>query len=144
MSANFADILNTRVEDIEKPKPRPVGTYIGVVTSQPELKEIGQKNTLAAIFEVKLIAPGADIDMQALNEAGGIGDRPLRVTQFLTKDALWRLKEYFKALGLDAESGSVGELLPQTVGRQAVYKIKHRPSQDGTVLYEEVDSYAAL
>lgn len=141
---NFTDILNTPVNEIEKPKPRPAGTYIGVVTKNPEITKVGQKETMAAIFYVKFIAPGPDIDASSLAEAGGLGDRELRITQFLTKEALWRLKEFFVALGLDADSGTVGELLPQTVGRQAHFKIKHRPSQDGTQLYEEFDSAAAL
>lgn len=143
--STFEDILNTPVSAVEKPKPRPVGTYVGVVVKAPEITKVGKNETLAAKFEVKLTAPGPDVDTDALREMGGIGDRPLRFNQFLTKDALWRLKEFLSALGLDTEgTASIGELLPQTVGRQAYYKIKHRPSQDGSELYEEMESVAAL
>jgi len=145
MSANFTDILNTPMGNIEKPKPRPVGTYIGVVTKAPEIKKIGQKETLAAIFDVKVISPGPDIDASELAAAGGIGERHLRVTQFLTEDALWRLKNFLLALGIEDDARStIGQLLSQVPGRQAMFKIKHRPSQDGSELYEEVDSVAAL
>jgi hypothetical protein len=144
MSANFTDILNTPMSDIAKPKPRPVGTYVGVVTKAPEIKKIGQKETLAAIFDVKVISPGPDIDASELAAAGGIGERHLRVTQFLTEDALWRLKNFLLALGLEDDGSSIGKLLAETPGRQALFKIKHRPSQDGSELYEEVDSVAAL
>lgn len=143
--STFEDILNTPVNAVEKPKPRPAGTYYGIVAKSPEIKKIGKNETLAAVFEIKLVRPGDDVDQDSLQEAGGIGERPLRVTQFLTKDALWRLVDFFKALGMDTESGdSISELLPQTMGRQALFKIRHRPSQDGTELYEEFDSAAAL
>ena len=141
---SFESILNTPMSDIAKPKPRPVGTYIGVVTKAPEIKKIGPKETLAAIFDVKVISPGPDIDASELAAAGGIGERHLRVTQFLTEDALWRLKNFLLALGLEDDGSSIGKLLAETPGRQALFKIKHRPSQDGSELYEEVDSVAAL
>ncbi len=141
--SNFADILSTPMSAVEKPKPRPVGSYIGVVVGQPKIEKIGQKETLAAIFTIKLLAPGPDIDTTQLAEAGGIGERTVRLTQFLTQDALWRTKAFLTALGLE-DTGTVGELLMQTTGRQALFKIRHRPSQDGAELYEEVDSVAAL
>lgn len=143
MSANFQDVLNTPMSSVEKPKPRPVGTYHGIVVGQPDIKKIGQKETLAAIFEVKLLSPGPDVDAEALAEAGGIGERTVRVTQFLTKDALWRLKEFLLALGIEESNEPIGALLAQTPNRRALFKIKHRPSQDGSSLYEEVDSVLA-
>jgi len=141
--SSFQDILSTPMSAVERPKPRPVGSYVGVVVGQPEIKKIGQKETLAAIFTIKLLAPGPDIDASQLADAGGIGERTVRLTQFLTQDALWRTKQFLEALGLE-DTGTVGELLMQTTGRQALFKIKHRPSADGTDLYEEVDSVAAL
>lgn len=143
--STFEDILNTPVSSVEKPKPRPVGTYVGIIAKPPTIEKVGKNETLAAKFEAKLVSPGPDVDADALRESGGIGERPVRFNMFLTKDALWRLKEFLGALGLDTEgSESIGQLLPQTVGRQAYFKIKHRPSQDGTELYEELDSTAAL
>lgn len=144
MAGNFEDILNTPMSDVEKPKPRPVGTYVGVVTKAPEIKKIGQKETLAAIFEIKLLQPGADVAIDQLQEAGGIGERTVRLTQFLTADALWRLKSFLEALGIQDDGRPIGAYLPETVGRQALYKIKHRPSPDGATLFEEIDSVAAL
>jgi hypothetical protein len=144
MSGNFESILSKPMSAVERPKPRPVGTYIGMVTAPPKIEKIGKNQTLAAIFEVKLLSPGPDIDASALQEAGGMGTRALRVTQFLTEDALYRTKEFLNALGVDVDSMSVGEALSQAASRQALFKIKHRPSQDGTELYEEFDGAAAL
>ena len=143
--STFEDVLNTPMNAVEKPKPRPVGTYLGVVQGQPKIEKIGQKETLAAIFEVKLLSPGPDVDTESLAEAGGIGERNLRVTQFLTKDALWRTKEFLTALGIDVDTPApVGQLIAQATNCRAYFKIRHRPSQDGKELYEEFVSAAAL
>jgi len=144
MSGSFADILNTPMNEVEKPKPRPVGSYIGVIQGAHKIEKIGKNETQAAIFTVKLIAPGPDVDPGELAAAGGIGERTVRVTQFLTKDALWRLKEFLLALGIEEGRGSMAEAMAQTPNRQALFKIKHRPSPDGMTLFEEVDSVAAL
>jgi hypothetical protein len=141
---SFTDILSTPMNAVEKPKPRPVGTYIGMVTAPPQITKIGKNETDAAIFKVKLLRPGPDVDTDALQEAGGIGDRELRVTQFLTKDSLYRVKDFLSALGVDVEAMTLGEALGSSANRQAMFKIKHRPSPDGTELYEEFESAAAL
>lgn len=145
MSANFTDILNKPASAIEAPKPLPQGTYLCMVNGQAEIKKIGQKETLAAIFQLKPLQPQEDVDASALSEQGGIGERTIRHTLFLTEDAAYRAKEFLDHCGLDVEDGStLGQLIAQTPGKQLLVQVGHRPSQDGTQLYLDIKKTARL
>ncbi len=141
---NFSDILNTKTDDIERPKPLPVGTYLGIVSGAPEIAPIGQKATLAAKYQIKLLAPQEDVDRDALSEMGGIGERSVSLTLFLTADAAWRAKEFLENCGIDTSGKTLGETLTEAPGRQIYVKLKHRPSPDGTQLYTEIQSTAKV
>ncbi len=141
--ANFADALNRKADDVEKPKPLPVGTYLCTIAGPPEMKEIGQNNTPAAIFAVKVVAPQGDVDMEALNAMGGAAGKSLRQTFFLTEDALYRLKDFLtEACGIEANGRTLGEMIPDAVNRQFLATVKHRPSPDGTQIYAEIGTTA--
>jgi len=142
--SNFADILNKQNDDIERPKPLPVGTYLGIVSGPPEIGPIGQKQTLAAKYSIKLLAPQADVDQSALMEMGGIGERSVTHTLFLTADAAWRAKEFLEHCGVETSGKTLGESLAEAPGRQVMVKLKHRPSPDGTQLYTEIAATAQV
>ena len=138
--ASFADALNRKADDVEKPKPLPVGTYLCTVAGPAEMKEIGQNSTPAAIFQFKVISPEGDVDMEALSNAGGAQGKTLRQTFFLTEDALYRLKDFLvDVCGIEPNGRSLGEMLPDAVNRMFKATVKHRPSQDGTQIYAEVN-----
>lgn len=147
MSNTFQDILNTRVDDVEKPKPLPVGTYLCMINGAPTIGPIGEKQTLAAKFQLKPLQAQGDIDQQALSEAVGtksLGDRVINHTLFLTGDALWRTKEFLQHAGVHTEGRTIGESLSDVVNRQLMVKIKHRPAPDGSQIFAEVGSTAAV
>jgi len=141
--ASFMDALNRKADDIEKPKPLPVGTYIGTVAGPAEIKEIGQNNTPAAIFQFNILSADADVDTEALTHAGGCQGKRLRQTFFLTEDALYRLKDFLVEIcGIEASGRTVGEMLPDAVNRMVKMTVKHRPSPDGTQIYAEIGGFA--
>ena len=142
--SNFSDILNTTVDSIEKPKPLPVGSYLAVVAGPPEIGPIGQKQTLAAKYQLKILRALEDVDHVLLNDMGGIRDnQTVNHTLFLTADAAWRAKEFTEHCGVEGLS-TLGEALGAVQGRQVIVKLKHRPSQDGTQLYSEIASTAKV
>jgi len=139
MSANFSDVLNKKLDNVEKPKPLPIGTYFAVINGAPEIKPRGQNNTLAAEFKFKILQADEDVDAEALAEMGGIKDRELRFTLWLTEDALWRAKQFVENCGVDDTGMSVSQALQACVGMSAKVKVKHVPSQDGQELYANID-----
>lgn len=144
---NFQDILNQKASDIEKPKPLPVGMYLCIVNGPVEFPEegIGQKQTPAAIVQLRPLQSMQDVDQEALAEAGGLSEKSIRHTLWLSKDAQWRTKEFMEHCGLDTANGaSLGELFAQLPNRQVYVTLRHRPAKDGSQLYSEVASTSAV
>ena len=143
MSTNFADILNKKPTEIERPKPLPIGTYIAMLPAPGEVKEIGKNNTPAIEYKARILAPGPDVDMAALNDAGGCSGKELRLTFWLSEDALFRFKEFLlNHVGLEEGDKSIGQLAAEAVNRQFSITVGHRPSQDGSAIYAEIKGTA--
>ena len=145
MSTNFTDILNKRADEIERPKPLPVGTYLGMVQGAPEFGNIGKENTAVANFTIRLLQANDDVDREALANVGGLDGKTVRHRFFLTDAAMYRLKEFLvNDLQIEEGTSTLGQLVSEAAGRQVYLTIKHRPSQDGSQIYHEVGSTAKV
>lgn len=138
MATNFTDILSKSADAIEKPKPLPVGTYICMIDGPAEFVEVGQNETPAANLKLRPLAADVDVDQGLLAEQGGIGERRIRHTLYLSEDALWRAKEFFENCGIPAEGKTLKELFAALPNQQIKVVIKHQPSKDGTEMYANV------
>lgn len=142
---NFSSVLDKQADTIERPKPYPVGTYTFLVQGPPKLDKTTKKQTDFCEFTCKFLAPSEDVDREALAEMGGISDKTIRNTYYLTEDAVWRLKEFLTtSLGIDGSNKSLREMLSEAPGRQFLGHIRHKPSEDGTTVFAEIDSTAAV
>jgi len=140
---NFADALNRKADEIERPKPLPIGSYLCTLPGPAEMKNIGKNNTPAAEYTVKVVSAQADVDADALQTMGGCAGKTLRLTFFLTEDAVYRLKDFLvDTLGIETNGRSLGEMMPDAVNRMFIATIKHRPSEDGTQIYAEIKGTA--
>ena len=132
---NFTDLLNTPIDQIERPKALPVGTYICLIDGMYEVGKAGKNNTNYIDFNFRPLQAMADVNQQQLEEALGertLSDKRFRYRIFVTKDSLWKLKEFLiDHLGL-AKKG-VPEMLPETPGKQLAVYIGHQTSPDGIV-----------
>lgn len=146
--ASFADILNKRADEVEAPKPVPVGTYLASIDPSPKID--GEKGTV--MFTLSLISPQDDVDPEQLAEFGGVqGRKMFHTLWFLAKEDSgeegqkrqdYRNKKFFvDTLGMD-ESASFGQMIPDAVGRQLLITVNHTPSQDGTQMYANIKSTA--
>lgn len=135
--ASFADILNTRAADVEAPKPFPVGTYTGLIDSKYTINE--ERGLVE--FQIRFVAPEADVDPQAIVECGGIQGKSIRHTVWLMNQdgtPAFRAKQFFvEVLGLD-EDMTLSKLIAESAGRQLKFTVKHVPSKDGTQMYSNV------
>ena len=140
---NFADALNRKADEIERPKPLPVGTYLCSIPNQPEMKKIGQKETPAAEYTVRVVSASDDVDQEALNQAGGAQGKNLRLTFYLTEESAYRYRDFLvDTLGIEPNGRTLGEMIPDSVNRMFYATIKHKPSQDGTQIYTEISGTA--
>ncbi len=143
----FADILNRPSSQTEKPKPLPVGTYLAMVKGQHEEGESAQKKTPFVKFALQLLQAADDVDEVALAEAlkgKPLHEKTISVTFYITEDAAWRLGKFLEDLGFEPGDASYLQMMSQAAGKQVMVALKHRPSQDGTSVYAEVDSTAAV
>lgn len=144
---DFTALLEKPMDEIEKPKPLPVGSYLATIGQHKFDKAKNEKQTPFVSFPLMLNEPLPDVDADAL--AASLGKKQLtevqmKVDQYLTDDAVWRLKEMLENAGV--ESGlPLGEAIQQAIGRQIVIVIGHTPSKkDASVVYANVDSTAKV
>ena len=134
---NFGSILDRAPSEIEKPKPLPQGSYITVLVGQPRFDKSAKKQTEFVEFTHKLLAAQEDVDEDELKSMGGIKEKVMKNTFYLTEGAAWRLKEFLEHCGID-EADSLREMIEETPGKQVGIFINHEASQDGTSVFARV------
>ena len=141
--ATFQEILNKKAASIEPPKPLPVGTYLCLISGQPEFGKIGKNNVDHVDFPLKFIQADNDVDQHMLQESLHQKDGTYKALQdykqslrfFMTDDAVWRIVKFLvEDLGLDEEK-SLAQLIPEAMGRQVYVTFGHRASDDGSRVF---------
>ena len=123
---SFASILDRAPSEIEKPKPLPQGSYITVLVGQPRFDKSAKKQTDFVEFQHKLLSAQEDVDEDELKALGGIKDKVMKNTFYLTEGATWRLKEFLEHCGIDMdEVESLREAVEQTPGKQVGVFVNH-------------------
>lgn len=119
MSVNFANVLNSMPApgEAERPKPFPNGSYVSVVRKH-EFGESSKKKTPFVEFEVGFVAPGADVDQEELAAVNNWQKRSMRLTFYLTQDAMWRLQEFCDHCGVTYTGRTWPEVIPELTGQQ--------------------------
>jgi len=144
MAVDFSKILQKQATEIEKPKPLPIGTYLTVNQKLPEFKGVGKNDTPCAEFGLVIVAP-VEVDQDALAAYGEVKGKNIRHRMFLTEGTEYRTKEELvNAFGLDEAGKNLGQLFNETINKQVLVTIKHRPSDDGTEIFHEVEALAAV
>ena len=142
---NFNELLSVQVESAERPKNFPIGHYESVVQSH-EMKESSQKGTPFVRFWVKLIGPGEDVEDEPFQEAGGMDAlrerKPLWMDYYITKDALYRLREFLQdGLGLSCEGRNFDEVIPESTNAPLTVHVRHRAGQKEGEFFMDLDDY---
>lgn len=140
----FQSILDRPSTDIERPKPMPVGTYVVVVQGQPKFDKSTKKQTDYVEFTFKFLEALDDVDTDALDAVGGIKDKTIRNTYYLTEQAAFRLVDFLDHVGAGDEDMSLGQRIPEAVGKQCLATISHRASEDGQAVFAQVKSTAPI
>lgn len=142
--ANIDEILSRPSAEIKSKPPKPVGTYHCMVQGPFEIKTVGQKQTTVHDYTYKILAPMEDVDAQQAAEQGVVG-QTIRDRFFITEAAVFMLKEALvDAMGIDDNNGqkSLKEMESEAPGKQLLVTLKHRSSEDGKRVFEEVASRA--
>ena len=136
---NFGSILDRAPSEIEKPKPLPQGSYITVLVGQPRFDKSAKKQTEFVEFTHKLLAAQEDVDEDELKSMGGIKEKVMKNTFYLTEGAAWRLKEFLEHCGIDLDDcENLRAAVEETPGKQVGIFVNHEASQDGTSIFARV------
>lgn len=131
---DFNDVLNKKADEVEKPKPRPAGSYLGSIVGMPKEKKAtvsGEERTILE-FSVKLMVPQDDVSQDALAEHPDLSQwAPVRYDLWLTDD-LWGLKRFLtEVLGISGDGDKTfKEMLAEAPGRTAIFKGELKPYND--------------
>ena len=151
---NFAEILNTKVESIERPPLPPVGAYVFAVASAPEFGEMssdkGEWDTIT--FQMQAVAPGDTVDADEVAKFGLQNIRLRNQFMFDRGDAVkqdqtkFRLKIFLEEhLGLDSKGKSLSQLLSDAQGAQCIGVVRYRADKSNPeIQYAEISKTAPL
>jgi alpha-ketoglutarate-dependent taurine dioxygenase len=140
---DFSKILSKQAAEIEPPKTLPVGTYLCNNPKLPDFKGIGKEDTPVAQLQLVVLSAQEDVDPAELAAFGEVAGKTIRHQMWLTESGEFYTKEELvNAWGCD-ESGTLGQMFNETINKQVLVTIKHRPSEDGTKMYVEVEKVAA-
>lgn len=136
MAVDFKALLSKNVDDVKRPVPLPAGTYQGFIGTH-KFDESKNKKTPFVRFMIKLTAPGNDVDP---NELDGIelGKREYGKDYYLTPDADYRVKDLAASCGISVTGRSLGEVIEDIANVPVIVEMKHRNSEDGTEIYNEI------
>ena len=130
--ANFTDILNKPAESIEKPKPRPPGTYLCIVNGPHKQKEVNDKPVVSISF--KTMQAQEDVDQTELATAGGVGNTITHDYFLMTNDGndnSWGLLQFLENhLGIEKTGKSLAQMLAESPGKQVLVNLKHEIYMD--------------
>lgn len=141
---SFEEISNMRLDDIEDPKPFPVGTYVWLINGMPETGKSRDKQTPFWEFNLKPIQALEDVDRAALDDIGGLqSGKEMKLTFWITPDSASMIRNFLRDV-IGIKGGlSVTQAIAESVGQQFKGHVSHKPYQarDGSMrLRAEIDT----
>lgn len=145
--ANFAALLQGKMEEAKKPEPLPEGSYFGTVDANPPKMDVSQKKKTPFVrVKINLSNPGDDVDQDALTAAApnGLSGKSKTVDFYLTETAQWRLSEFINDhCGINDPSLSFNEGLQAIQGASVGIQIKHEYTDEGQAYETVAKTFAA-
>jgi hypothetical protein len=146
---SFESILDTPADDVERPKPLPIGTYDAIVHGLYEEGVSSQKKTPFVQFAFLIQSAGDDVDDTELGAWATGKDGSMRnlagtvfknnSTKFYTTpDSMFRLTDFIGHCGIDQEGKTVRQCLAETPNCSVRIQIIHTASQDGEQIFAEM------
>lgn len=135
---DFTEILSKPAEEVQKPKPRPSGTYQGAIAGMPEQRTVNTKDGEKAViaFKVKMVGARDDVDQDALSEQDDISSWPPMSHDIWVdnEQGVYNLTKFLsEVLGIDKSGKTLGQMCAEAPGKQALFTVAHEPytSKDG-------------
>jgi hypothetical protein len=155
VTPDFTSVLDTPSTEVARPKALAQGTYVWMVKGLPRIDKSAKKGTEFSEYTLQCMEACEDVDAEnlkfSLTKASGdvtpLTERSVRYTLYHTEDALWRLKQFLDHCQIPDEDDegnvrSIRERMQDVPGKIILGHIKHSPSDDGDVMYANIDKTA--
>jgi len=130
MAVDFKKLLSKNMDESERPRPLPPGTYFGRV-SKISYDVSKEKKTPYVRFLLSVTSAGDGVDEEALNGVD-LSKKQLRKDFYMTQDADYRLKDFIKSCGIQVAGRSFESTLPDTMNAPVIMEVTQRAAQDGS------------
>ena len=139
MAVDFKKLLSKNMDEVERPRPLPPGTYYGRVTKFT-VDVSKEKKTPDVRFFLSVTSAGDGVDADSLNGVD-LSKKQLRKDYYLTQDADYRLKEFIKSCGIQVAGRSFESTLPDTTNAPVIMEVTQRGATDGSgEFYNDVNT----
>jgi hypothetical protein len=137
----FEEIGNMSITDIPDPPLLPIGTYLVVITAQPEVRDAATGNK-GWKFPLCFLQARDDVDMQDLATAlaasqSKLTDVKIDDTFWVTEKSAYLLRNFFMNV-LGFTSGTINQCVAESYGKQYLATLRHTMRRDGTGLIAEI------
>lgn len=149
---NFADALNQKIGDVERPPLLPMGTYRARVTKVPAMDTISDGAWDVLDFTLQIVE-AVEVDEDELGVFDDITSQTIRHRfMFNTQDnvafqrTLFGLRRFLEEhLGCASDDDELKMALNNSVGSECLIDVRHRPDKnDPEVKYVEVGRTAPV
>jgi len=146
-AADFQELLNMKAGDAVRPPAKPSGTY-RVLVKENQMTKSPQKGTPGVKFTFTDWSPTADVDVDAWEvylKSPVVDEDTITMedTFYLTKKAMFLLKEFCKACGAEGDDSTpMGKLVADAMQQRVLIKVSQSVGKDGVSVYNNIDGYA--
>lgn len=134
---DFSSLLKAPAGEAKKPPVLPAGDYPGQIKSY-EMGDNNKNKTPYCRFNLGFMGFAPDLDESDTKDID-IAKRSTRNDFYLTEDAMWRLDEFIRTLGIEAAGRSYEEVLRETVGQEVTITMKQGMNQQTNEMYAVCD-----
>ena len=144
-SDTFGSILDRPATEFDRPPPMPVGTYVCMVKGEPRRDKSTKKGTEYIEFNLQFLEAGEDVDANELKALGGIKEKQMKLTFYITDNSGYRCQEFLRDdLGIDIEGQSLWDAAQEAKGQSCLVTIRQKPRDDGKGMFSEIGGTAPV
>ena len=130
-AVDFNSILDTNADEIKAKPPLPTGSYHCRIVKMEPVKS-SKKGTDGIEFTLQPFEAQENVDAEMLAEAGGLKDRTLRTTFYVTADSASILKDFLVSkVGLEGTGRTMRQLLAESINQTVGVIVTHGLTKDG-------------
>lgn len=139
---DFSSLLKKPAGEAKKPPALEAGDYPGIIKSF-EVGDNNKNKTPYVRFSLGLTGWPGEPQLNESGEAIDLSSKQLRRDFYLTDDALWRLDEFLRSIGIEPKGRTYDEVLPETVGSPVTVEVQQYLNQSTGDIGNQVGNLGA-